>query len=415
MPEAAAGSDGRLDVQAATRAYLAEVSGPTRARSDAYFEGGYWLLLWDFLWGAGVSLLLLAAGWSAAMRDRAERWTRPAFLRGGAYALQYLIATAVLSLPFALYAGFVREHAYGLSNLTLGGWLGEWGKGLAVTLAVFAPAVAVLYRILARAPRTWWLWGAAAAAALGMGVELVAPVVLVPIFNDQKPLRDERVAGPILSLARANGITAGQVWEIDASRQSNRISANVSGLLGTERITLTDNLLRRASLPEIEAVMGHEIGHYVMNHAVTLVTEYGLEIAAGLAVVSALFERVRRRFGARWRVRGIDDPAGLPLLALLFSAVMLLATPVTNTIQRTEEQAADWYGLNAAQQPDGLARAALQVSEYRKLEPGWLEELVFYDHPSGRTRIETAMRWKAEHPETWGQVGQGRPVPPNAP
>jgi STE24 endopeptidase len=411
VPAEASGTSGRIDVEAATRAYLAELTGPARERSDAYFEGGYWLLLWDFLWGAGVSLLLLFTGWSAVMRDRAESWTRRPFLRGAAFAAQYLVASTALSLPLTVYEGFVREHQYGLSNLTLGGWLAEQGKGLAVALVLGAPAIALLYRVVARAGRAWWLWGAATAAVLLLLVQVITPVFLVPIFNTPRRLDDPRVAGPILSMARANGLDAGEVWEVDASRQTNRISANVAGLLGTKRITLNDNLLARCSLPEIEAVMGHELGHYVMDHAYTLTLELGLVIAAGLAAVGALFERLRRRFEARWRVRGIEDPAGLPLVALLFSAFMLLATPLTNSIVRNVEQEADVFGLDAARQPDGFARAALKLADYRKLEPGTVEEWIFYDHPSGRTRIRTAMRWKAEHPETWpeGKEREARP------
>jgi STE24 endopeptidase len=179
------------------------------------------------------------------------------------------------------------------------------------------------------------------------------------------------------------------------------MSANVSGLLGTERITLNDNLLNRASLPEIESVMAHEMGHYVLNHVYKGLLEFGLVILLGFWGVSLLFERLRAHYEARWRIRDIADPAGLPLVVLLFSTFMFLMTPVLNTIGRVAEQEADLYGLNSSGQPDGFARAALHLSEYRKMEPGPIEEAFFYDHPSGRTRILAAMRWKAEHPETW--------------
>src|SRR5207302_4835112 len=184
-----------------------------------------------------------------------------------------------------------------------------------------------------------------------------------------------RVVVPILSLARANGIDAHEVWEIDASKQSKRVSANVSGLLGTERITLNDNLLNRASLPEIEAVMGHEMGHYVLNHTYKLLLEFGLVIVVGFALLSSLFERLRLRFQARWQVRGIGDLAGLPLAALLFAAYLFVLTPVNNSIVRTTEYEADIFGINASGQPDGFAQAALHLSEYRKMEPGRLEEI----------------------------------------
>ena len=230
---------------------------------------------------------------------------------------------------------------------------------------------------------------------------LIAPVLIVPLFNNPKRLQDQRVVAPILSLARANGIRAGEVWEIDASKQSKRMSANVSGLLGTERITLNDNLLNRASLPEIESVMGHEMGHYVLNHVYKGILQFGLVIVIGFALLHALFERLRLRYQARFQVRGVGDVAGLPLASLLFLGYLFLLTPVLNTTIRTAEAEADMFGLNAARQPDGFAQAALHLSEYRKLEPGPVEEMLFFDHPSGHTRIFNAMRWKAEHPETW--------------
>jgi STE24 endopeptidase len=409
-PAAASGASGAIDPEAATRAYLDALPAGERARSDAYFEGLHWLVLWDFLWGAGVWLLLLHTGASARMRDRSERLSRFKPLQDAAYWVQLAAAAAVLALPLDVYQGWFRERQYGLSNLGFGGWLGEQAKGLAVSAVLGSLAVAALYAVVRRRPQSWWIGGAAVAVAFSALTQLIAPVALDPLFNDPKRLADARVVRPVLSLARANGIAAGEVWEIDASRQSRRISANVSGLLGTERITLNDNLLRRCSLPEIEAVMAHEMGHYVLNHAAWFLLALGVAIASAFALVSALFERLRIRWQARWQVRGIGDTAGLPLVALLFSAFFFLLTPAANSLVRAAEYEADLFGLNAARQPDGFAQVSLKLAEYRKLEPSRLEEIVFYDHPSGRTRILAAMRWKAEHPETWGGATASAPA-----
>jgi STE24 endopeptidase len=396
-PAAAMGVNGHLDVEAATDAYLATLPSDRKAQSDAYFEGGYWLLLWDFLMAAVIYLLLLATGLSARMRDVAERMTGSPALQSMLYWVQFLIVVTVISLPLGIYEGFIREHAYGLSNLTFAAWLGEQAKGLLISLVIGAIAIVGLYAIVRRAPRTWWIWGAIGGVALVFLLSVVAPVVLTPIFNSPKKLTDQRVVEPILRLARQNGIEATAVWEIDASKQSKRISANVSGALGTERITLNDNLLNKASLEEIEAVMGHEMGHYVLNHVYKGLMELGILIVIGFAVVAWLFDRLRLRYAERWRVRGIGDVAGLPLIALLFTAYVFVLTPVFNTIVRTQEYEADVFGLNTARQPDGFAQVALKLSTYRKLSPGPLEEKLFFDHPSGRTRIHTAMRWKAEN------------------
>jgi len=402
-PAAASGSSGSIDPAAATRAYLDQLPAEQRAKSDAYFEGGYWLTLWDFLYGAGVFLLLLQTGFSARMRDFAERVTRIRALQTGLYWAMFTVVVAVLSFPLSLYRDYFREHSYGLSNLSFGGWFGEQLKGLALSIVFGALAMMALYAVVRRLPRTWWLWGAGVAIVFLAFAALITPIFIVPIFNSPKKLEDARVVAPILSLARANGVNASEVWEVDASKQSKRVSANVSGFLGTERITLNDNLLNRASLPEIEAVMGHEMGHYVLNHIYKGLMEIGIVIVLGFAAVAWGFGKLRGRNESKWRVRDVGDVAGLPLAALLFTAYLFVMTPVVNSIVRVQEIEADMFGLNAARQPDGFAQSALKLSEYRKLDPGPAEELLFYDHPSGRARIFMAMRWKAEHPETWAR------------
>ncbi len=226
---------------------------------------------------------------------------------------------------------------------------------------------------------------------------LIAPGYLVPIFNTVTPLRDPKVTDPILSMARANGIPAREVYEVDASKQTTRISANVSGFANTMRITLNDNLLRRGSPEEILAVTGHEMGHYVLNH-IYKDLEFSLIVSVlGFAWLRWSLAWCLARWGERWNVRGIGDPAVLPLVALLGSIFLFILTPVLNTQTRTDEHEADMYGLNASRQPDGGAQGAIHLGEYRKMKPGPAEEWIFFDHPSGYQRILDAMRWKGEN------------------
>jgi STE24 endopeptidase len=385
--------------KAPTRAYLAELPAQDRARSDAYFEGGYWLLLWDFLYGLGVAWLLLGSRLSARMRDLAERVTRFRWLQTSLYAVQYILVTFVLSYPLSVYADFFREHRYGLSSQSFGGWMGDQLKGVAIALVLAGClALPLLYWVLRKAPRTWWLWGAVVALLLLVLGIAVAPVFIEPIFNKYTELQDPALREPILSLARANGIPADHVYVFDASKQTNRMSANVNGLFGTTRIALNDNLLRRASSPaEVEAVMGHEMGHYVLHHVNKSVLFFGVVLVIGFGFLRWGFDRAAARWGGSWGIRGVADPAGLPLLAALLSVYFFVLTPVINTHIRTEEAEADLFGLNAARQPDGMAEAALHLGEYRKMSPGPVEEWIFFDHPSGRNRILRSMTWKAEH------------------
>ena len=396
-PPPAAAAANRFDAEAETRAYLARVSPEKKARSDAYFEGGYWLRLWGFVYGVGAMWLLLAGKWSARMRDLAERMTRNPALQTYLYWVQFLLVTVVLLFPLTFYEGFLREHRYGLATQTFWPWMGDRLKELALSLVMGGLTVVALYAVVRRAPRTWWIWGALTATALWTFTVLIAPVFVFPLFNRFTPLSDEAIRGPILSLARANGIPAKDVYVSDASRQTTRVSANVSGLAGTLRITLNDNLLKRCGLPEIESVMGHEMGHYVLHHLEKGVVFTGILVVAGFLFLRASFDAMARRHGARWGIRGPADVAGMPLFAILAAAYLFVMTPVINSITRVQEAEADVFGLNASGQPEGFAEVTLKLGEYRKLDPAPLEEILFYDHPSGRTRILMAMRWKAEH------------------
>jgi STE24 endopeptidase len=394
----------RLDPVAATEAYVARLTREQIAKSDSYFEGGYWLILWNFLLSAALSLILLTTGLSARMRDFAERLVRLPLGQAPAqtlvYGAQYFLFTLILSFPLSAYDGFFREQKYGLSNQTFAAWLGEQGIGIAVGAVLGGVAIMILYAILRRVRQAWWIWASVASVALLFVVSALAPVFIAPLFNTYHTLDDAKVRDPILSLARANEIPAQQVYVFDASKQSKRVSANVSGALGTMRISLNDNLLNRCSLASVRAVMAHEMGHYVMNHVYKGLIEMGLVLTVGFAFCAWAFDRIVARRGAAWGVRSIADPAGLPLIVLLLSTYMFVMTPVTNTITRTEEIEADAFGLNAAGEPDGFADASLMLSEYRKMHPGKWEEIVFYDHPSGYNRILMAMTWKAEHPTT---------------
>jgi STE24 endopeptidase len=281
---------------------------------------------------------------------------------------------------------------------------------LAVTVVLGAILVIPLFGLVRRLGKSWWVWGATLTILFFAFVSLIEPVYLSPLFNKYTKLEDPRIKDPILSMARANGIPATDVYEFDASRQSNRVSANVSGFASTQRISLNDNLVKRCTLPEIETTMGHEMGHYVLNHEYKGLVMIGVEVVIGFAFLSWGINFSLARWGEKWDVRGITDVAVLPLSVIVFSFYFFLMTPVTNTITRTMEYEADMYGLNAAQQPDGEANVDLMLGEYRKLDPGPVEEFIFFDHPSGRTRITAAMRWKAEHPQSASPEEVARPI-----
>ncbi len=384
-----------LDPAAATQVLLNSVPKENREKSDAYFEGGYWLILWDYLLAAGISILLLSSRISARLRDFSKRLTKSKTLQVACYSVPYLLLVYVFSFPLNLYENFFREHQYGLTTQSFPGWFREQLIGLGMTIIGGTIFLIVLYAVLRLAPRTWWIWGTVVAVVFSFILLFVAPVFIEPVFNTYKPLTKPEISEPILAMARANQIPVKQVFEVDASRQTTRVSANVSGIFGTTRIALNDNLLKQCTIPEIRAVMAHEMGHYVLNHGAKLLTYLGIFILIGFALTRILFDAAASRWGDKWGVRGIADPAGLPLLGLILSTLVFLATPLLNTVVRVTEREADAFGINTSREPDGMARVALKLGAYRKLNPTPLEEFIFYDHPSGRARIRMAMDWKA--------------------
>ncbi len=386
-----------FDPDQATARYLSKISGAARARSDAYFEGGYWLQLVEVIYALAVAGLLLWSGLSARIQDWAEGRSTNRTYQVMLYVAAYIPLTVAASFPLTLYEGFFREHAYGLSNQTFWQWLGDFGIQFALALVASLLLLPLLYAIIRRTRDSWWLWGAGLAILFQVFVIVIWPQFIAPLFNHYSPLPDSALKAKILSVARANDVPVDNVWLVDASRQSNRVSANVSGFLGTARISLNDNLLKQGSPDEVLAVMGHEMGHYVMGHVVRGLLLEALVILAGFLFLHWGFWFACEIFGGQWQVRNVGEVAGLPLLAGLGALFLFLATPATNSITRVTEYQADLFGLNAVRKPDAFASVMLKLSTYRKLEPGHWEELVFYDHPSGRTRIAAAMRWKKEH------------------
>lgn len=385
-----------FDVNAATQAYLALLAGPARAKSDAYFTGGYWLPLWSAAVAVVIYWLLLRTGLSARLRDWAERTTRRVWLQPALYALPFVVVTAVAMLPWAIYTDFVREGQYGLMNQSFGAWLADWLKGQAINLVVTPLLFMAIFAVIRWSPRRWWLWGVGVFFVFTAFGAAIAPVFVAPLFNTYTEMPVGPVRDRIVAIAAANHIPAQHIYVSDASRQSKRISANVSGLGPTIRITLNDNLLNRTSPAEVVAVMGHEMGHYVLHHVWKMLIGMGLVFLLLWYALYRLTPPLIAR-NPRWRVRSVADPAVVPVLLGLAAVGTLILQPALNTVIRTQEAEADRFGLDAAREPDGFAKVAMRLSEYRKISAAPLEEFLFYDHPSGENRVRRSMQWKKDH------------------
>ena len=403
--EFAAQSASALDPVAATETWMQTMSAEETARSDAYFEGKYWLIVWNFLIGMAAAWLLLGRKRSARVRD----WLAgkfPRMLVTPVYSFLYILIPTILTFPMTLYQGFLREQKYGFMNLSLGGWLNEQMIGLGIGLLIGTLALWGLFALIRKLGPAWRWWGAGAVMVFLTFILLIQPVFIAPLFNDYTPMEGGPLKTQILAMAEANGVPADNVYVFNISKQTDKVTANVSGFMGTTRISLSDTLLQRATPESVKGVMGHELGHYVLGHIHTMLIYLGLLVFFGFVFTHFAYEWARRKWGEKWGIGKIGDIAGMPLFFACLAVYFLLATPVLNTIIRTNEVEADIFGLNAAAEPDGMAAAYMMLGEYRKLRPGKWEEIIFFDHPAGYNRVLMSMKWKAGH-----QIIDGTPLP----
>ncbi len=398
-----------FDPDVATRQWLDTMGPEATARSNAYFEGTYWIQFVGPILTIIISMAMMVSGFAKGVRSWLEKTVKIYFFVVFGMALLYQVISTVLTFPFTYYVGFVREHQFGLATQEFGPWFMEQLQGAGIGIAIGSFAIAGLYMIISATKRTWWIWGTIATMAFAAIAIMLVPVYISPIFNSYTPMADGPLKASVLHMAQANGVPADNVYEFDVSRQSNRVTANVSGFASTTRISLSDTLLQRETPGGVRSVLGHEIGHYVLNHTISLLIMNAMLIAVTFALANLLFNRLSK--GERWGVRDIADAAGLPLLFAVLAFIGMVTTPINNNITRFHESQADYFGVNASREPDGFAQSALLLSEYRKMEPSPLEEWFFYDHPSGYQRIRMSMVWKA-HEMAAGRYPMGPGGPP---
>jgi STE24 endopeptidase len=387
-----------FDPAAETARYLAALPPEGHAKAVAYTQGGHWLLLWGTLVSLAVVFILLKSGLLNRIRSRVEARKRRPWLASFIVVLVAQAATAILTLPWSIYTAWWRETSYGLTSQPLAGWLTEWAISSVIGLVIGSVLLMLFYALLRAAPKTWWIWGAGLSAVAGALLVLASPIFIEPIFNDYKPAPPGPVRDTVVEMAVANGISPDRIFVYDGSKQSNRYTANVSGLFSSARVAMSDTMFKAgADIAEVRGVVGHEMGHYARHH---ILIQLGLMIPLlilAFFLVDRLFPLASRLLGAT-DVRGISDPAGYPVFTAILVVLGLLGTPILNTMIRTAEVDADNYSLEIAREPDGLAKALVKTIEYRAANPGKLEEILFYDHPSVSWRVRNAMDWKAAHP-----------------
>jgi len=382
------------DVQAATARYIDGLGPAALQKAHEYTVGREWMMLWALVVAAAVTWLIVRSGiLDKVERKIGERWKN---LRAFVISLVFLIASTLLTLPWTLYEDYFREKAYGRTSQPLGDYLGQFALSGIITALVTALFLIGVYWLIRRSGKAWWIWSGVLTAAVLAFFMLLAPILIEPLFNKYEPIPPGQVRDAVVGMAGRAGVPPERVFMYNGSRQSNNFTANAGGVGGTARVAISDVAMKNASLDEVRAVTGHEIGHYVLKHTWYGILFYALFAVAVFWLADRFYPRLARLFGTDAK---LSDPRGLPVLAFMASLLGLLASPLLNTFSRTLESQADAYSLKTENRPDALASALVKTAEYRYPRPNELEEFVFYDHPSVERRVRTAMEWKAAHPE----------------
>lgn len=383
---------------AGARDYLAEAAAAFTPENRSYSDTRVFLMIAGPLYGILAGLLLMFTGLSARFRDIAHGLGHRLYVRVLVYFTLYSTAIFALSLPLAWFEEFALEHQYGLSNQTLLGWAGDSVKSL--VFSIFAvgvvPLLALAWARVQASPRGWWRWIALGTLPVTLAAVVLQPVVFDPMFNKFTPLRDAELRTQILSLAAQAGIPGRNVYEVDMSSKTKKINAYVSGFGASQRIVLWDTALQSLKRDEILFVMGHEMGHYVLNHIWKYLALISLGAFAGFWLCARIAEWWLSAFGARWGVTSVSDLAAMPVLLLSLTMVTLIAMPGLNWVSCLIEHESDIYALELTHDNDAGARAFLQLAKDNRSNPEPAEwvRILLYDHPPLGDRIRFALEYR---------------------
>jgi Zn-dependent protease with chaperone function len=361
-----------------------------------YYRSGNWLWGLDTLVGLVIPFCFLASGLSAQLRDWSFRIGRRWLLSVAVYAVLFVVLSLLVTLPLSWYEGFVRQHAYGLSNESPAKWVTDWLKGVALSGVGAALVLWIPYLLLRRSPRRWWLYTGLATAPLATFILVISPIWIDPLFNHFGPMKDRVLEQRILALAARAGIPGSRVFEVNKSEDTETVNAYVTGLGATKRIVLWDTTLRKLEPDQIAFVVGHEMGHFVLHHVLSAIIVVTLVVTGSLYVVHRVADSMIRRHSGRWGFSSLADVASFPLLIFLGSGVLFVVSPAVLAFNRHLEHEADRFGLELTHDSRAAATAfvRLQQENLGIPRPGPIFKLWRASHPPLGERVDFANRYR---------------------
>jgi Zn-dependent protease with chaperone function len=356
----------------------------------------------NVLWGIETALgllipaLLLITGFSARLGRWAQRVGRRWLPTIAVYALLFTVITALLTLPVAYYGGYLRQHAYGLSNQSLDKWLSDWLKGVAISGLGLSLVLWIPYLLLRKSPKRWWLWAGLATIPIATLTLVIAPVWVDPLFNEYGPMKDKALERRILVLAERAGIQESRVYQVNKSVDTKAVNAYVTGVGTTKRVVLWDTLLDKLEPNQVLFVTAHEMGHFVLQHTLAFILGAALLATASLYVVHRVSGKLISRYSRRFGFDRLTDIGSFPLLLLLGSLVSLILAPAVLAFNRYQEREADRFALEITRDNRAAATTFVRLQEENLTlpRPGRLYTLWRGSHPSLSDRVDFANRYR---------------------
>jgi Zn-dependent protease with chaperone function len=376
-----------------------------RAKATAYSRAQYLLYFVSFALSVAIYILLWRIGFAVFLRRWVRRVSTRRFVQCALFAPLFVAAVRVLEFPLNYYWDFALEHRYGLATQGFGSWIADWAKELGLAALAGIILVWIFYSLVRWSPRRWWLYFWFASIPLTLALMLIEPYVIEPLFYRFTPLEKTQ---PVLSdrieemLARGGlTIPRSRIFEMNASTKTNIVNAYVSGLGASKRVVVWDTTLNKLNSDETLLVLGHEAGHYVLHH---IPKEFALDEMLFLVLFYVGFvvlNRIVERMGVRSGVEGAGDLASLPLVLLVLTVLVFVASPAINGISRHYEHQADQFGLEVAYgivaDPNSADVQAFQVLGEEDLEdpdPDPFIRFWLYTHPPLEERIRFAASYR---------------------
>ncbi|HXR07119.1 MAG TPA: M48 family metallopeptidase [Candidatus Acidoferrum sp.] len=363
-------------------ALASTMTAETYAKSVDYTLAKSRFEMVELTWSALVLAVVLFSGvllrfYQVFQRaDGASIWAEAGFLAA------VVVALAATDLPFDWHAQFGLEERFGFNTSTAATWWMDRLKGLALALALGYPLLVLILKLVGWLGADWWFWAWVCLAVFQLVMVVVAPVLILPLFNRFTPLPPGELRERLLALGRRAGFRARDIQVMDGSKRSRHSNAFFTALGRFRKIVLFDTLTQQLDGGELEAVLAHEIGHYKKGHIPKTIA---LSLGGGLLAFYLVSVLARQDwfFGGFGFTAGQMAPA-LLLFALLSGALTFWVSPLFHGLSRRHEYEADAYAAALTQQREPLIAALRKLNEKNlsNLTPHPVYSGFYYSHPT---------------------------------